>query len=442
MERGRVREIPKLFPTSRARPKRKVNLRFTRPSPEARNLANVTSLAPTRPRALSPRPEASRAAAAPHDLSLEARVAAAQNGDAGATEALLQQFRPLLRSRVHGLWIAVREELSTLEWADVEAQMTLMFLTRLHAFDASKGVFFPHYIERMLEWDARTWLRAQRRGQATPFSQLGALGEDGVELDDWMPADPTDQARDIERVLGLQTALDALPEAQRVVVWGCCVLGKTEARVAQELGLSRSAVRNRLEAALGKMRAFFGSTEEGTRTGRARPDGARAESIHPEHVREISGESAAAPANAKTARAPFQEFWSFISAMAKDEKRPDLVGVGAGRPVLLQGTFDFPATGIKTPDLLSRKMTYTVPKGCVAGVRYVRVGVVCEKMVVISTVVNGLPHRLIPVAANDTAHAPFAIVEPIVAGSQIEIWVASDAPGIAIVDIGVLQMPT
>ena len=52
--------------------------------------------------------------------------------------------------------------------------MTLMFLTRLHDFDASrKGVYFPHYIERMLEWDARTWLRAQRRGQATPFSQLG-----------------------------------------------------------------------------------------------------------------------------------------------------------------------------------------------------------------------------------------------------------------------------
>ena len=99
------------------------------------------------------------------------------------------------------------------------------------------------------------------------------------------------------------------------------------------------------------------------------------------------------------------------------------------------------ATGIKTPALLSPKLSYTVPAGHMAGVRYVRVGVMCEKMVVISTVVNGLPHRLIPVAANDTAHAPFAIVEPIVAGSQIEIWVASDAPGIAIVDVGVLQMP-
>ncbi len=376
----------------------------------------------------------------PHDRSLEARVLAAQNGDGAATEELLQQFQPLLRSRIHGLWILVREELSTLEWADIESQMTLIFLTRLHAFDASKGVFFPHYIEQMLEWDARTWLRAQRRGVATPFSQLGLLGEEGAELDDLLPVSPNDEARDIESIVALRAALDDLPDAQRVVVWGCCVLGKTEVQMAQQLGLSRSAVRNRLEAALVKMRAFFGSTQEGTRTGRARPDAATpATSYGPS-----CGASPAADKNVRRASAhetPFHEFWKSLSLMAKDEKRPDLVGVGAGRPVLLQGTFDFPATGIKTPDLLSPKLTYTVPAGHIAGVRYVRVGVMCDKMAVISTVVNGLPHRLIPVAANGTAHAPFAIVEPIVAGSQIEIWVASDAPGIAVVDVGVLQMP-
>ena len=372
----------------------------------------------------------------PRDFALQTRVTAAQNGDSAATEALLEQFRPLLRSRIHGMWILVREELSTLEWADIESQMTLIFLTRLHGFDATKGVFFPHYIERMLEWDARTWLRAQRRGQATPFSQLGLLGEEDADLDDLLPAAPGDEARDVERVLGLRAALDDLPPAQRVVVWGCCVLGKTEMQMARELGLSRSAVRNRLESALVKMRAFFGSTQGGTRTGRARPEGcAPSAKANGAPAEEIESH------NRRHSATPFREFWSSLSAMAKDEKRPDLIGVGAGRPVLLQGTFDFAATGIKTPDLLSPKLTYTVPAGHVAGVRYVRVGVMCDKMTVISTVVNGLPHRLIPVAANDTAHAPFAIVEPIVAGSQIEIWVASDAPGIAIVDIGVLQMP-
>ena len=127
--------------------------------------------------------------------------------------------------------------------------------------------------------------------------------------------------------------------------------------------------------------------------------------------------------------------------MARDERRPDLVGVGAGRPVLLQGVFDFAATGLKTPELLSPKLSYTVPAGCVVGIRFVRAGVSCEKMAYLSTVVNGDVHRLFPIAANSTMHVSLAIVEPIIAGSQIEIHIAAEAPGTAIVDIGCLQMP-
>jgi hypothetical protein len=127
--------------------------------------------------------------------------------------------------------------------------------------------------------------------------------------------------------------------------------------------------------------------------------------------------------------------------MSKNERRPDLVGVGAGRPVLLQGVYEFEATGLKTPELLSPKLRYLVPAGCVAGIRFFRVGVSCDKMVYFTTVVNGMPHRYVPVAANSTVHVPFAIVEPIPAGSEIEIHIASEAPGIAILDVGCLQMP-
>ena len=42
-----------------------------------------------------------------------------------------------------------------------------------------------------------------------------------------------------------------------------------------------------------------------------------------------------------------------------------------------------------------------------------------------------------PNSQHDTAHAPFAII----AGSQIKIWFTSDAPGVAVVGVGVLQMP-
>lgn len=358
--------------------------------------------------------------AAPN-LELTARVCAAQNGDTGATETLLEQFRPLLRARMHRLWTVTREGLTTLEWGDIEAQITLLFLSRLQAFKPEAGVFFPHYIERMLELDARSWVRQQRRGQAIAFSQLWTddrSDDDSSEPQEWLLEAAPDETLAFERSWSLQQALDDLPPNQREVVWNCCVLGKTESMVAGELGISRSAVRNRLESALGKLRAFFDSEENGTRTGRARPHS------------QTHSEAQLAP----------QEFWISL-LMAKDEKRPDLVGVGAGRPVFLQGTYSFEATGLCRPDLLSPKLSFTVPKGHVAGVRYLRVGLICEKMAVLSTVVNGMTHRLVPIAANSTEHVPFAIVEPLIAGSQIEIHLACEAGGIAIVDVGILQMP-
>ncbi len=350
-------------------------------------------------------------------FDLKATIFAAQNGEESCTEELLLQFRPLLRSRMHALYVATRATLSTLEWSDIEAQVTFLFLSRLHAFKPEMGVYFPHYIERMLDLDGRAWVRTLRRGEALPFSQMWApTDDDDSDPLDWIEDEfAPDEIENTERNLALRAALDALSPAHREVVWHCCVLGRTEEGIARELGLSRSAIRNRLNAALGKMRAFFGSEETGTRTGRARPDAYQA--------------------------TPYEEFWQFLTDMAKNEKRPDLVGVGSGRPVLLQGTFDFPATGIRNPQHLHSKLTYTVPIGNVAGIRYARIGVICDSMVVISTVVNGLPHRLIPVAANHHAHVSFAIVEPLVAGSQVEIHVASEKAGIAIIDVGVLQIP-
>lgn len=364
-------------------------------------------------------------------------VEAAQNGDEAATQALLQGFQPLLRSRMHALWSSIRDGFSTLEWDDVEAQITFLFLSRLHTFQPEKGVYFPHYIERMLDLDARYWLRCQRRGAATPFSQLAPLDEGGEGFDEdaeWPFAGAVnagfDEAPDIERTLALRAALDALPEAQRVLVWQCCVLGRTEASVGAELGISRSTVRNRLEAAIRTMRAFF--SEADGAIGAAQ----NADSRPPTRT----GRAPTQTTNNRVILAR-QQFWEGLILMAKDEKRPDLVGVGAGRPVLLQGTFDFPATGLKKPALLSKKLTYTVPQGHVLGVRYLRVGSVSDGMIAVSTVVNGMPHRIVPCASNATTHVSFAIVEPFVAGSQIEIHIASQFDGIAIIDVGCLQMP-
>jgi len=278
----------------------------------------------------------------------------------------------------------------------------------------------------MLDVDSRDWLRQQRRQHAVPFSQLHSAAQSSDDLEWWMQqhsdVEVPDSSASIEAVISLQDAFKVLSGAQREVVWYCCVRGATENEAAENLGISRSAVRNRLHGALERLRAFFG--EHGavahpsdfalpTRTGRRAARGVLAR----------------------------LEFWMWRNNMTRDDKRPDLVGIGAGRPVLLQGVFDFPATGLKNSQLLSAKLRYVVPVGTVVGIRFLRVGVECEKLVCVSTVVNGMPHRLVPVAANSASHVPFAIVEPIVAGSEIEIHVASDAPGTAVIDVGCLQMP-
>ena len=359
-------------------------------------------------------------------------AARAQSGDDLALDELLLQFEPLLRARAQKLWIALQARLSGAEWDDVHAQVRLIFLTRLRDFEPHRGVYFAFYISRMLDLDCRAWLRSQNRRE-TPWSQLGL--ETG-ESDDFEGAieysnrqensDASDPTEQLEQAVSLRAALSTLTEAQREVIWRCCVLEKTEVAVAQELGISRSAVRNRLAGALAKMRAFF--QDENAREG-------------------DTTSKALTLLAARTGRAAPQEkerqraFWLGRTNMAKDDKRPDLVGVGTGKPVLLQGVFDFPATGLRQPQLLSRKLSYTIPPHCVAGIRYLRVGVQCDSLVCISTVVNGDAHRLIPVAPNATVHIAMAIVEPIIAGSQIEIHVASDSAGTAVIDVGCLQMP-
>jgi hypothetical protein len=70
---------------------------------------------------------------------------------------------------MHWLWATLREDFSSIEWADVEAQVQCFSCRALQDF-REQGVFFPHYIAKMLDYDSRQWLRQQRRQNAVPFS--------------------------------------------------------------------------------------------------------------------------------------------------------------------------------------------------------------------------------------------------------------------------------
>ncbi|HEX8551513.1 MAG TPA: sigma-70 family RNA polymerase sigma factor [Abditibacteriaceae bacterium] len=333
-----------------------------------------------------------------------------------ATEELLVRFRPLLRARMHALWPELQGRSASVEWSDVENQVTMFFLSRLRSFRSDAGVYFPHYIAKFLELDCRSWKRELGRGAALPFSQMH-FDEDEDEEPEEAEASEDDRTGDIEQLMALKESLAALTPNQREAIWQCCVLGRTENEVADELELSRSAIRNRLESALTRLRRHFEEANESyfdlaplaTRTGRA----SQAAELRNEQRHDMS----------------------------RQEQRPDLVGIGAGKPVILRGIFEFEATGLKNLELLSPKLRYLVPAGRVLGIRYVRAGVSCDKLVCLATVVNGDIHRLFPLAANSSMHVPLAIVEPLSVGNEIEIHIASDAPGTAIIDVGFLEMP-
>ena len=133
----------------------------------------------------------------------------AQNGEHDAVEDLLQRFRPLLRARMHWLWARLREELHGAEWDDIEAQIQLLFLSRLESFRPDEGVYFPYYIARFLDLDARDWLRRQRRAHAVPFSQLAVAHEEDDDLDWWLgaPEEELDLTPRIDDVMSLRSAL-------------------------------------------------------------------------------------------------------------------------------------------------------------------------------------------------------------------------------------------
>ncbi|MDF2440896.1 MAG: hypothetical protein JWN98_1880 [Abditibacteriota bacterium] len=279
----------------------------------------------------------------------------AQGGDNACVEALLQKFRPLLRSRMHWLWIKLREEMTGVEWADVEAQVQVIFIARLQEFRSEQGVFFPHYIARMLDFDTRHWLRTQRRGSAVPFSQLHNASEDDDDYEWWLRGQSHESATpETDQSVSMQDALKVLSDAQRDVVWRCCVQGHSEVAVATQLGVSRSAVRNRLQSTLSHLREFFGEP------------GALVGSIP---LNDQSVPVTRTGRRVSRAVLAHYAFWIWRMSMSRDEKRPDLVGVGSGQPVLMQGVFDFQATGLKTPQLLSPKLRYIVPAGYVAGIR-------------------------------------------------------------------------
>lgn len=111
--------------------------------------------------------------------------------------------------------------------------------------------------------------------------------------------------------------------------------------------------------------------------------------------------------------------------------------INDGDPVLLQTITFFEGRGLMEPQPLG--LSYTVPKGHVAGMFYFRAGSTVSGLVNVSVMRNGKLMRYFPVAANSAMHVPLSIVEELPASTRIEIFAAGEGSGTLILDIGYIE---
>ncbi|MEV4348520.1 molybdopterin oxidoreductase [Actinoplanes sp. NPDC049596] len=111
-------------------------------------------------------------------------------------------------------------------------------------------------------------------------------------------------------------------------------------------------------------------------------------------------------------------------------------------PRFLQGVFTFEGKGLDQPAPLSPELSYVVPDGATAQAVYFRGGNAAAELVNVVLVRDGKPMRHFPIGAKGDVHVPLRVVEDLLAGTSIELWLAAPAgvAGTVIVDLGLVEI--
>ena len=112
------------------------------------------------------------------------------------------------------------------------------------------------------------------------------------------------------------------------------------------------------------------------------------------------------------------------------------------RPRHLQGVFTFQGQGLENPAPLADSLSWTVPDGRRGQLIYFRAGNSSDALICLTLMRNGEPMRLFPVGARAAMHVPLAVVEDILSGTCLEVWVGAAAgeSGQVVVDVGLLEI--
>lgn len=111
-------------------------------------------------------------------------------------------------------------------------------------------------------------------------------------------------------------------------------------------------------------------------------------------------------------------------------------------PRMLQGVFPFEGQGLERPFLLNPVLTYVVPRQRQAQLVYFRAGNSSEEMIDLLFVRDGLPMRHFPIGARGDCHITLAIVEDLLAGTQLEIHIGAPegVRGTVVLDVGLMEL--
>jgi hypothetical protein len=111
-------------------------------------------------------------------------------------------------------------------------------------------------------------------------------------------------------------------------------------------------------------------------------------------------------------------------------------------PRFLQGVFPFEGKGLDQPAPIDPSLSYVVPGGVAAQAVYFRGGNAAAELISVVLVRDGSPMRYFPIGAKGDVHVPLRVVEDLIAGTVVELWLAapSGVSGTVIVDLGLVEV--
>lgn len=110
-------------------------------------------------------------------------------------------------------------------------------------------------------------------------------------------------------------------------------------------------------------------------------------------------------------------------------------------PRMLMGAYPFEGHGLDQLRPVDERLSYVVPEGTRAQFVYFRGGNSTDEMIYAALLRNGESMRLFPISARGGCHVPLAVIEDLLPGTRLEIFVGAPAgvSGMLVVDVGFVE---